>query len=264
MLFHFLAGQNIQLAQGESWFMVQWIQAGQNCESTLMISDSVFPSLLYLPANTHTHFFFLQMACFNFVVFFLSLSKLFSHLSAASLRFASLVLSPFHCLIPSAFNRPPSSLYSSWLLSLMPSAAELRGRGGELHQRSADDLPQAAELRRSAELHLYLPSVGGLVWLQGWQLWQGAALPGLQWWGDVLRQQSLHQAADGRLLGKDPLQNFVRPITCFCFFKRMKSSIEKCHTKIFFFFAASEFKVEPCFTKKLNADAFTRSVIIKN
>lgn len=197
-----------------------------------MIFDSPLSFSIIPPSQRFSSDSFFQFCAW-------SLSKLFSLLPSL-LRFVSLVLPPFHCLIPSAFNRP-SSFYSSWLLSSMPSAAELRRRGGKLHQRSADDLPQAAELRRSAELHLYLPSVGGLVRLQGWQLWQGAALPGLQRWGDVLRQQSLHQAADGRLLGKDSLQNFVCPIKCFLvvvvvlFFlnNEVWSCVENCHTMIF-------------------------------
>lgn len=51
------------------------------------------------------------------------------------------------------------------LLFILP--AELRGCRRPNHHHGADDLPEAAELGGAAELHVYLPSVGGVVRRQG-------------------------------------------------------------------------------------------------
>lgn len=148
----------------------------------LIFFTQLFPFQLLLPSQ---HSCIFSSDSYFSICGGLSLSELSSP-PITLLRFVSLVLSPFHCFNSICIQSP--ALVFSFTLAALLNAAELRRRGGKLHQRGADDLPQAAELRRSAELHLYLPSVGGLVRLQGWQLWQGTALPGLQRWGDVLRQ----------------------------------------------------------------------------
>lgn len=158
-------GQNIQLAEGKSRFLVQWIQAWQNCKSPYM-NFLIFP------------LFFLFLPCKH------------SHPVKTLLVSHAMTLRPTSCF--SSLNSTPllflfyTCCFLSSLAFLLP--VELRGCRGQNHHHGADDLPQAPELSRAAELHLYLPSVGGVVRRQGWQLRQGAALPGLQRRGAVVRQ----------------------------------------------------------------------------
>ena len=80
--------------------------------------------------------------------------------------------------------------------------ALLPGRGRQLHQHGADDVPEAAHGLGAAEFHLPLPSVSRLVRRVIGKLWQSAPVPRVKWWGDVPRQQPVHQSAVWRLRGE--------------------------------------------------------------
>lgn len=80
-----------------------------------------------------------------------------NRVSFSPLLISSLVLLTTPLLLPPSFP----------LLLLFILPAELRGCRRQNHHHGADDLPEAAELCGAAELHVYLPSVGGVVRRQG-------------------------------------------------------------------------------------------------
>ena len=90
-------------------------------------------------------------------------------------------------------------------------SAFLCWRGRKLHQHGADDLPQTTDGLGQAKLHLQLPPVCGVARRHQRQLRQGAALPGRQRRGDVLRQQPVHQGHLRWMRGKNrPWIRFVQ------------------------------------------------------
>lgn len=138
----------------------------------------LFSLLFIMPHSYHFQIGFSILGLYHFSIYKFSLSILCCNpLSLISFSFfphSSLLLSLF------SFKPPPSSLhplihmsFSSPLLvfiffplfffHIIFLPVDLCGCGRKRHQFSADDLPEAAELRSTAELHLYLPSVCGLV-----------------------------------------------------------------------------------------------------
>lgn len=152
---------------------------------TLSHQHLSFLPLLYISLSYALHFTFPQfpfvpplVSCY-FIFSFLSHTIFQLHSPPSLITIIIFLLSNFyHILSPSL----------SFFHSLYVSPVKLRWCSRQRHQPSADDLPEAAKLLSSAELHLHLPSVCGLARYRCWQLWQGTALPGLQRRGNVLWQ----------------------------------------------------------------------------
>ncbi len=80
--------------------------------------------------------------------------------------------------------------------------AFIRGCRRQLDKHGPDDLPQTTDSLRQAKPDLQLPPVVRLARCHYGQLRQGTTLPRLQWRGDVIWQQPLHQGPVRRLCGK--------------------------------------------------------------